>query len=248
MKKKELNKQHQLLRQIFGKRCYDLRCDDEVSRTNRCKTSYKSTSMQQLATLFSAKIKDKYDTSKISRLENYTAEVTILDLYLYHKHYSVSYNYLMGNTENKREQYNGAWEKYGLSDKTLDILNNLAKTNRYEKEIFVLNELFESGLVQPLLNTLYDYLHNDYENRLPSGYKPTNGELVEVELIAKAGKLNLGSDIFPLEKLNSLNKQILYDKLEELKQVLNDKQNSKNKRNETKNSKKILDNIYKNKT
>ncbi len=248
MKKKELNKQHQLLRQIFGKRCYDLRCDDEVSRTNRCKTSYKSTSMQQLATLFSAKIKDKYDTSKISRLENYTAEVTILDLYLYHKHYNVSYNYLMGNTENKREQYNGAWEKYGLSDKTLDILNNLAKTNRYEKEIFVLNELFESGLVQPLLNTLYDYLHNDYENRLPSGYKPTNGELVEVELIAKAGKLNLGSDIFPLEKLNSLNKQILYDKLEELKQVLNDKQNSKNKRNETKNSKKILDNIYKNKT
>lgn len=248
MKKKELSKQHQLLRQIFGKRCYDLRCDDEVSRTNRCKTSYKSTSMQQLATLFSAKIKDKYDTSKISRLENYTAEVTILDLYLYHKHYNVSYNYLMGNTENKREQYNGAWEKYGLSDKTLDILNNLAKTNRYEKEIFVLNELFESGLVQPLLNTLYDYLHNDYENRLPSGYKPTNGELVEVELIAKAGKLNLGSDIFPLEKLNSLNKQILYDKLEELKQVLNDKQNSKNKRNETKNSKKILDNIYKNKT
>lgn len=248
MKKKELNKQHQLLRQIFGKRCYDLRCDDEVSRTNRCKTSYKSTSMQQLATLFSAKIKDNYDTSKISRLENYTAEVTILDLYLYHKHYNVSYNYLMGNTENKREQYNGAWEKYGLSDKTLDILNNLAKTNRYEKEIFVLNELFESGLVQPLLNTLYDYLHNDYENRLPSGYKPTNGELVEVELIAKAGKLNLGSDIFPLEKLNSLNKQILYDKLEELKQVLNDKQNSKNKRNETKNSKKILDNIYKNKT
>lgn len=248
MKKKELNKQHQLLRQIFGKRCYDLRCDDEASRTNRCKTSYKSTSMQQLATLFSAKIKDKYDTSKISRLENYTAEVTILDLYLYHKHYNVSYNYLMGNTENKREQYNGAWEKYGLSDKTLDILNNLAKTNRYEKEIFVLNELFESGLVQPLLNTLYDYLHNDYENRLPSGYKPTNGELVEVELIAKAGKLNLGSDIFPLEKLNSLNKQILYDKLEELKQVLNDKQNSKNKRNETKNSKKILDNIYKNKT
>lgn len=248
MKKKELNKQHQLLRQIFGKRCYDLRCDDEVSRTNRCKTSYKSTSMQQLATLFSAKIKDKYDTSKISRLENYTAEVTILDLYLYHKHYNVSYNYLMGNTENKREQYNGAWEKYGLSDKTLDILNNLANTNRYEKEIFVLNELFESGLVQPLLNTLYDYLHNDYENRLPSGYKPTNGELVEVELMAKAGKLNLGSDIFPLEKLNSLNKQILYDKLEELKQVLNDKQNSKNKRNETKNSKKILDNIYKNKT
>lgn len=248
MKKKELNKQHQLLRQIFGKRCYDLRCDDEVSRTNRCKTSYKSTSMQQLATLFSAKIKDKYDTSKISRLENYTAEVTILDLYLYHKHYNVSYNYLMGNTENKREQYNGAWEKYGLSDKTLDILNNLAKTNRCEKEIFVLNELFESGLVQPLLNTLYDYLHNDYENRLPSGYKPTNGELVEVELMAKAGKLNLGSDIFPLEKLNSLNKQILYDKLEELKQVLNDKQNSKNKRNETKNSKKILDNIYKNKT
>lgn len=248
MKKKELSKQHQLLRQIFGKRCYDLRCDDEVSRTNRCKTSYKSTSMQQLATLFSAKIKDKYDTSKISRLENYTAEVNILDLYLYHKHYNVSYNYLMGNTENKREQYNGAWEKYGLSDKTLDILNNLAKTNRYEKEIFVLNELFESGLVQPLLNTLYDYLHNDYENRLPSGYKPTNGELVEVELIAKAGKLNLGSDIFPLEKLNSLNKQILYDKLEELKQVLNDKQNSKNKRNETKNSKKILDNIYKNKT
>ena len=248
MKKKDLNKQHQLLRQIFGKRCYDLRCDDEVSRTNRCKTSYKSTSMQQLATLFSAKIKDKYDTSKISRLENYTAEVTILDLYLYHKHYNVSYNYLMGNTENKREQYNGAWEKYGLSDKTLDILNNLAKTNRYEKEIFVLNELFESGLVQPLLNTLYDYLHNDYENRLPSGYKPTNGELVEVELMAKAGKLNLGSDIFPLEKLNSLNKQILYDKLEELKQVLNDKQNSKNKRNETKNSKKILDNIYKNKT
>lgn len=239
MKKKELNKQHQLLRQIFGKRCYDLRCDDEVSRTNRCKTSYKSTSMQQLATLFSAKIKDKYDTSKISRLENYTAEVTILDLYLYHKHYNVSYNYLMGNTENKREQYNGAWEKYGLSDKTLDILNNLAKTNRYEKEIFVLNELFESGLVQPLLNTLYDYLHNDYENRLPSGYKPTNGELVKVELIAKAGKLNLGSDIFPLEKLNSLNKQILYDKLEELKQVLNDKQNSKNKRNETKNSKKF---------
>ena len=248
MKQKELNKQHQLLRQIFGKRCYDLRCDDEVSRTNRCKTSYKSTSMQQLATLFSAKIKDKYDTSKISRLENYTAEVTILDLYLYHKHYNVSYNYLMGNTENKREQYNGAWEKYGLSDKTLDILNNLAKTNRCEKEIFVLNELFESGLVQPLLNTLYDYLHNDYENRLPSGYKPTNGELVEVELMAKAGKLNLGSDIFPLEKLNSLNKQILYDKLEELKQVLNDKQNSKNKRNETKNSKKILDNIYKNKT
>lgn len=154
----------------------------------------------------------------------------------------------MGDTENKKEQYNGVWEKYGLSDKTLDILNNLAKTNKYEKEICVLNEVFESGLVQPLLSALYDYLHNDYENRLPAGYKPTNGELVEVELIAKAGKLNLGSDIFPLEKLNSLNKQILYDKLEQLKQVLNDKQNPENKRTQNKISKKILDNMYKNKT
>ena len=154
----------------------------------------------------------------------------------------------MGDTENKKEQYNGVWEKYGLSDKTLDILNNLVKTNKYEKEICVLNEVFESGLVQPLLSALYDYLHNDYENRLPVGYKPTNGELVEVELIAKAGKLNLGSDIFPLEKLNSLNKQILHDKLEELKQVLNDKENYENKQIQTKNSKKILDNIYKNKT
>ena len=160
----------------------------------------------------------------------------------------MSYNYLMGDTENKKEQYNGVWEKYGLSDKTLDILNNLAKTNKYEKEICVLNEVFESGLVQPLLSALYDYLHNDYENRLPAGYKPTNGELVEVELIAKAGKLNLGSDIFPLEKLNSLNKQILYDKLEQLKQVLNDKQNPENKRTQNKISKKILDNMYKNKT
>ena len=71
---------------------------------------------------------------------------------------------------------------------------------------------------------------------------------MEVELIAKAGKLNLGSDIFPLEKLNSLNKQILHDKLEELKQVLNDKENYENKQIQTKNSKKILDNIYKNKT
>ena len=248
MKKREPNKLHQLLRQIFGKRCYDLRCDDETSRPNGNKTSYKSTSMQKLATLFSAKIEDRYDTSKISRLENYTAEVTILDLYLYHKHYNVSYNYLMGDTENKKEQYNGVWEKYGLSDKTLDILNNLVKTNKYEKEICVLNEVFESGLVQPLLSALYDYLHNDYENRLPAGYKPTNGELVEVELIAKAGKLNLGSDIFPLEKLNSLNKQILHDKLEELKQVLNDKENYENKQIQTKNSKKILDNIYKNKT
>lgn len=90
--------------------------------------------MQQLATLFSAKIEDKYDTSKISRLENYTAEVTILDLYLYHKHYNVSYNYLMGNTENKKEQYNGVWEIYGLSDKTLDILNNLAKQINIKKK------------------------------------------------------------------------------------------------------------------
>ena len=248
MKKKELNKQHQLLRQIFGKRCYDLRCDDEVSRTNRCKTSYKSTSMQQLATLFSAKIKDKYDTSKISRLENYTAEVTILDLYLYHKHYNVSYNYLMGNTENKREQYNGAWEKYGLSDKTLDILKHITETKKYEKELCVLNEIFESGLVQPFLNALYDYVYNDYENRLPAGYKPTNGELVEVELVTKAGKLDLGNDILPLEKMNSLNRQILYDKLEQLKQVLNDKQKLENKQTQTKNSKKILDNMYKNKT
>ena len=93
MKKKEPNKLHQLLRQIFGKRCYDLRCDDETSRPNGNKTSYKSTSMQKLATLFSAKIEDRYDTSKISRLENYTAEVTILDLYLYHKHYNVSVSY-----------------------------------------------------------------------------------------------------------------------------------------------------------
>ena len=121
-------------------------------------------------------------------------------------------------------------------------------TNKCEKELLVLNEIFKSGLVQPLLSALYDYLHNDYENRLPSGYKPTNGELVEVELIAKAGKLNLGSDIFPLEKLNSLNKQILYDKLEQLKQVLNDKQNPENKRTQNKISKKILDNMYKNKT
>ena len=51
-----------------------------------------------------------------------------------------------------------------------------------------------------------------------------------------------------LEKLNSLNKQILHDKLEELKQVLNDKENYENKQIQTKNSKKILDNIYKNKT
>ena len=248
MKKKEICKQHKSLREKFKNRCQNLRRDDEIAQQKGDKISYKSVSAQQLANYFSSEIESIYDASKISRLENAKAEVNILDLYLYHKHYNVSYNYLMGDTENKKEQYNGVWEKYGLSDKTLDILNNLAKTNKYEKEICVLNEVFESGLVQPLLSALYDYLHNDYEDRLPAGYKPTNGELVEVELIAKAGKLNLGSDIFPLEKLNSLNKQILYDKLEQLKQVLNDKQNPENKRTQNKISKKILDNMYKNKT
>ena len=247
MKKKELCYKHKLLRKTFGVRCYGLRCDDEIGKEKGNKISYKSTSMKQLATVFSTDINDRYDTSKISRLENAMAEVTILDLYLYHKHYNVSYDFLMGTTNNKKNEDKGIYEKYGLTDATLNILKTFV-TNKCEKELLVLNEIFKSGLVQPLLSALYDYLHNDYENRLPVGYKPTNGELVEVELIAKAGKLNLGSDIFPLEKLNSLNKQILHDKLEELKQVLNDKQNSKNKRNETKNSKKILDNIYKNKT
>ena len=132
----------------------------------------------------------------------------------------------MGTTNNKKNEDKGIYEKYGLTDATLNILKTFV-TNKCEKELLVLNEVFESGLVQPLLSALYDYLHNDYENRLPVGYKPTNGELVEVELIAKAGKLNLGSDIFPLEKLNSLNKQILHDKLEELKQVLNDSKTQK---------------------
>lgn len=248
MKKKEICKQHKLLREKFKNRCQNLRRDDEITHQKGDKISYKSVSTQLLAKYFSSEIESRYDASKISRLENAKAEVTILDLYLYHKHYNVSYNYLMGDTKNKREQYNGVWEKYGLSDKTLDILKHITETKKYEKELCVLNEIFESGLVQPFLNALYDYLYNDYENRLPAGYKPTNGELVEVELITKAGKLNLGSDIFPLEKLNSLNKQILHDKLEELKQVLNDKENSENKRIQTKNSKKILDNIYKNKT
>ena len=248
MKKKEICKQHKLLKETFANRCYNLRRDDEIKQQKGDKFSYKSVSTQLLAKLFSSETESRYDASKISRLEHAKAEVTILDLYLYHKHYNVSYNFLMGNTENKNEHYNEAWEKYGLSDYTLDILKNLVETKECKKELRALNEIFESGVAQTLLSALYDYLHNDYENRLPSGYKLTNGELVEVELITKAGNLNLGNDILPLEKMNSLNKQILYDKLEQLKQLLNDKQNSENKHQQKNNSKTVLDNLYKKKS
>lgn len=241
MKKKEICKLHKLLKKMFAERCKNLRCDDEIILKKGNKQSFKSVSIQLLANHFTSKIGSKYDASKISRLESEKAEITILDLYLYHKHYDVSYNYLMGCTRNKSEKFCFVYENYGLTDNTLKILNYLATTKEYEKELCALNEIFKSGLAQTFLNALYDYLHNDYENRLPAGYKPTNGELVEVELTTKAGKLNLGSDMLPLEKMNSLNKQILYDKLEQLKQVLN------NKQNQNKNSNNILDNLYKNK-
>lgn len=246
MKKKELCNKHKSLRKTFGLRCYDLRCDDEIEQKKGNKISYKSTSMKQLATVFSADISDRYDTSKISRLENAKAEVTILDLYLYHKHYNVSYDFLMGVTSNKKNEDNGIYEKYGLTDTTLNILKTFV-TNKCEKELLVLNEIFKSGLVQPFLDALCDYIYNDYEKRLPSGYKTTNAELVEVELITKAGKLNLGNDIIPLEKLNSLNRQLLYDKLEQIKNILNKPQNDENKSKQIKNPKNFLNNMYRKK-
>ncbi len=223
MKKKKTNAQHKLLKEIFGRCCYDLRCDDETYQVNGDKISYKSVSMQKLAELFSKKIEDKYDASKISRLENTKAEVNILDLYLYHEHYKVSYNYLMGETKNKKEQYNGAWEKYGLSDKTLDILKYFVASKKYEKELIVLNEIFESGIVQPLLDALYDYFHNDYEKRFPPNYKFMGGEMAEIKMSTKAGNIDLGEDILPLDKMKSLYRQIVYDKLEQVKQILNNK-------------------------
>ncbi len=222
MKKRQENSLYKELKKTFGKRCSDLRCDDEKEIQENGKTTYINTSMQKLADKFSSIIKASYDKSKISRIEKGTAEITILDLFLYSEYYKVSYNFLLGQSRNKKDKYFSAFEKYGLSDQTLDILSNIVK-NKGNKEIKALNAIFASGLAQPFLEYLYDFFYNDYEKRLPQNYKVTGGEIIKVELRAKAGKLDLGEDYVPLEKMNIINRQIVYDKLNEIKQALQDK-------------------------
>lgn len=236
MKKKEICNEYKRLKTTFAKKCSDLRADNDVEFKKENSIIYKTLTVKDLAEKFSEIIKSEYDPSRISRIEHASASMTILDLYLYHKHYNVSYNYLLGETINKTDEHYRTWEQYGLSDNTLKMLKTFVETSR-KKEITMLNEIFASGFVQQFLNFLYDYVHNDFENRLPEEYKPTGAEAVEVEIKTKTDKLDLGTDIFTLDKLNVLNRQLLYDKIEEIKLSLN-------KQNKKYTSSKILKNLY----
>lgn len=161
---------------------------------------------------------------QISNLENGKREPSISELKAYSSCLKIPMEYLLGLSNSKEYESLDVSLKYGLSDRALQRLKYMYNDEEDKKYIELINAIFASGCDRELWRCLYDYIYDDYQNYLPENYKPTGGDLIEAEIKLTGGNIDLGRRLLPINDLNSINKQVLMDKLQEFKDRLNKKE------------------------
>ena len=213
------------LLEIVLKNFKNLREDNENGKKSSTGKTIHKESIRDLAKDFSKLIGEYYDHTKISRLENNTRIPTLKDLFLYKEKYGVTYHYLLGTTNNKRYETSGFYEKYGLSDNALDTLKKFQNNSERDKINKAINIIFASDNALDFLLSLYEYLFENFEDKVPDTYYSTNGELAEIEFKSRAGDIELGRYYTNVKNLKSMNLLIVMDKIANMRTIV--KRNTK---------------------
>jgi transcriptional regulator with XRE-family HTH domain len=112
----------------LGERLADLRIDMSLSQRSLGKTL-------------------RISSTSIAYYETGERALTLKALEAYHNFFDVSYDYLMGKTNNKKREHIDIGEKLGLSDKSIEILEYQDKMSLYEEEYyFETKKEFQSGV------------------------------------------------------------------------------------------------------
>ena len=106
--------------------------------------------------------------SRISQIELGDVRPSPADMKLYHKYFHVSYEYLMGDTDNMKFENYDIGNQLGLSDTAIEQLKFWKKRDENEDCIVdVLNSIFESGYAGEILKSLALYLFTEPQYFFP---------------------------------------------------------------------------------
>lgn len=154
---------------------------------------------------------------QISELENGKRLPSINELKMYHRHFNVPMEYLLGEQDCKDYDYLKQSVETGLSDKAQKKLKMLKKSMPNYNHI--LNYLIESNHLGKLLQVLHNYFF--FEFNYPQMCKITGGEIANISI--NVGNLDFGNYMLRVDDLMNIHKQIIYNTLTEIKNELKEK-------------------------
>lgn len=129
------------LKTIVSERLIKLRKDNNLTQTDMAKKLGISQQAYQ-----------GYENTSIRTLPKLEDFVKIAGIF------NVSYEYLLGETENKKKENINMAEELGFSDSTIEAIRFLKKDNTYYSDSYLLTELLDlyiSGFDMPSNNTYY---------------------------------------------------------------------------------------------
>lgn len=143
---------------------------------------------------------------------------------------NVSYDYLLGYSKSPIREYHDTKEITGLSDKAINVLNNLVKETKCKmgspelaiNKIKTINYLLEQEENFDFLDKISDFLWSEYKTEYAEGL-----DIVKTEDIL--GNTHLFS-LTDLKNLNILEIEILLNKLKENIEAENNVQDNKKKK------------------
>lgn len=151
----------------------------------------------------------------------------------YNKEFKVPFEYLLCNSNNREYGNIDVGYQLGLGDKFIErlkFMNNVR--NNQKKYLDMINFIFTLGIDFELWETLYNYFFTDFTDELFKGkpHKILGGELVDIKcsLEMSLGNIEPTNYLIPLRNLDSLNKQMLLDRLQNIKEELNNQNSVKN--------------------
>ena len=113
-------------------------------------------------------LKDSSYYSRISQIELGHVKPSPADMKYYHKYFNVSYEYLMGETENMFFENYEPGQDLGLSDKAITTLRTWKDTLGEDSLVKILNALFESDNPTRLFKLLALCLFSEPISFLPN--------------------------------------------------------------------------------
>ncbi|MBQ3311981.1 helix-turn-helix transcriptional regulator [bacterium] len=183
----------------------------------------KSMSLRELANAISnlkefPKTRKEYSHSRIERIENNKSDPTILDLKLYHTYFDVPYEFLLGETDSLEYENLRSYDDLGLSDKSINRLIYInTPENKQKIYLDLINCIFDSGLDERFFSLLTEYFFGDIKKEdIGSTFKDSDTTKFEINIVVNKNKI-IRKEALSIEEVNSIYKNALFEKLNELK-------------------------------
>ena len=131
---------------MSNKRYKDLRLQTCNDKKDRCYT------VRELADLMTGATKSSY-YSRISQIESGDVKPSPADMRYYHNYFNVSYEYLMGDSDNKYYENYSLGKEFNISD---DVIKTLRRWKKEEdcinyipflNQLFSMNDTFDSFII-----------------------------------------------------------------------------------------------------